>query len=274
MDWLKAVYDFDTAEAVRDLERRAGGAVGATLPRLAIKAAKPAPIFKPVAPEVLERHYRQAARLRCVPLSMKGRGFTLPDLKKFGCCAEGDDALFPVFGPNGTVLNIKRRKAHPKTKLDRYTGLKGHGSPAWCSPDFLNHNEVLVIEGELNAMACSLARLDLGVMGVAGTSGSLHLDALKGRTVYVYADDDEVGREARDKWAAQAQGQGQGLAKLTPLTRGLWMRAIWQGVGAVVRFYSSLTKASKVPALLTQSSLLAHQLLHQKIYVAHSKSPI
>ena len=212
VDWLEAVYHLSTAEAIRELERRAGGAVAATLtlPRALVKAAKPTHVFKPVAPEVLERHYRQAAQLRRVPLSMEGRGFTLADLQKLGFRAEGDDALFPVFDSNGIILNIKRRKAQPKTKNDRYTGLKGHGSPAWCSPNFLSCDEVLVIEGELNAMACSLARHDLGVMGVAGTSGSLHLDALKGRTVYVYADDDEVGREARDKWAAQTQGAGAG----------------------------------------------------------------
>ena len=208
VDWLEAVYNLDTAEAIRDLEQRAGGAVGVTLTRVPVKVAKPAPTFKPVAPEVLERHYRQAAQLCRVPLSMAGRGFTLGDLQQLGFRAERDDALFPVFGPSGTVLNIKRRKAHPKTKNDRFIGLAGHGSPAWCSPGFLNHNEVLVIEGELNAMACSLVRPDLGVMGVAGSGGKPHLDVLKGRTAYVYGDDDEAGQEARDKWATQALEAG------------------------------------------------------------------
>ncbi len=208
VNWLEAACDLSTAEAIRELESRAGGAVGATLPRSPVKVAKPAPIFKPVALELLEHHYRQAALLRRVPLVMEGRGFTLADLHKLGFRAERDDALFPVFGPNGTVLNIKCRKAYPKTKNDRYTGLKGHGSPAWCSPDFLNHNEVLVIEGELNAMACSLARPDLGVMGVAGNGGKPHLDTLKSRTVYVYADADEASQAARDKWAAQALEAG------------------------------------------------------------------
>ena len=210
VDWLEAVYHLSTAEAIRELERRAGGAVAATLtlPRALVKVAKPTHVFKPVAPEVLERHYRQTAQLRCVPLSMAGRGFTLADLRQLGFCAERDDALFPVFGPSGTVLNIKRRKARPKTKNDRYSGLEGHGSPAWCSPGFLSHDKVLVIEGELNAMACSLAQPELAVMGVTGISGSPHLKALKYRTVYVYGDGDDVGQEARDKWATQALEAG------------------------------------------------------------------
>ena len=208
VDWLKAVYNLSTAEAIRELEQRAGGVVVATLPRALVKVVKSAPAFKPVAPKALEYHYRQAAQLCRVPLSMAGRGFTLADLQTLGFCAERDDALFPVLGPNGTVLNIKRRKARPRTKNDRYVGLEGHGSPAWCSPGFLSHDEVLVIEGELNAMACSLAQPELAVMGVAGSGGKPHLEALKGRTVYVYGDGDDVGQEARDKWAAQALEAG------------------------------------------------------------------
>lgn len=75
-------------------------------------------------------------------------------------------------------------------------------------PGFLEHDQVLVIEGELNGMAAWLAAPELGVMAVAGTNGALHLEALKGRTVYVYADADDTGQKARDRWAAQALEAG------------------------------------------------------------------
>lgn len=64
--------------------------------------------------------------------------------------------------------------------------------------------KALVIESELNGMASWLACPDLGVMGAAGTSGSIYADALQDKTVFVYADGDDVGRAARDRWAEDA----------------------------------------------------------------------
>jgi len=80
----------------------------------------------------------------------------------------------------------------------------GHGTPARCSPGFLERDTVLIVEGELNAMACYLAVPHLGVMGVAGAGGALHTEVVGGRKVYIYADGDNPGQRARDKWAAQA----------------------------------------------------------------------
>ena len=207
VDWLEQVHDLSTAGAIRELERRAGGYVPPAAPR-PVKVSRPELTFRPVDKRVLEAHHRRAARLDHIPASMEGRGFTVDDLSALSFAAYGPDAVFPLTGPNGKVLAFKRRYAEPRDgQRYRYTTL-GHGCPAWCSPGFLERQEVLVIEGELNAMACFLARPELGVMGTAGTNGPLHLQALTGRTVYVYADDDPVGRKARDRWAAQALSAG------------------------------------------------------------------
>lgn len=57
-------------------------------------------------------------------------------------------------------------------------------------------------------MASWLARPDLGVMGVAGAKAAIYTEGLRGKTVYVYADGDEVGLEARTRWAKQAVEAG------------------------------------------------------------------
>jgi len=116
------------------------------------------------------------------------------------------DAILAITDPQYQVVALKRRKSRPKKKEKRYTysDTPGHGTPAWCSPGFLAAPEVLVIEGELNGMICWLVRPDLGVMGVAGTSGGLHLEALKDRIIYIYADGDPAGDKARQRWASAA----------------------------------------------------------------------
>ncbi len=209
VDWLRLVHNLGVAEAIKELGRRAGGYVPAPASGRASTPLKPrATSFKPVAPDVLTQHWRLASRLSRVPSSMEGRGFTFENLEHLGFAAPGDDAVFPITGPDGVVLALKRRYVRPyRGQRYRYT-TPGHGTPAWCSPGFSDQDEVLVVEGELNAMACWLAAPELAVMGVAGTGGSLHLDALRDRTVYVYADGDEPGRKACGKWATRVLAAG------------------------------------------------------------------
>ena len=102
------------------------------------------------------------------------------------------------------MVNIKRRFAHPSGDARYRYDLKGHGTPAWCSSNILEASELLIIEGELNGMACWCVRPDIAVMGIAGTNGCLWTDVLKDKTVYVYGDGDKPGQEARDKWALAA----------------------------------------------------------------------
>lgn len=208
IDWLKQTHGLTTAEAIQELKRRAGGYVPLVMKR-PVKVEKPGPAFKPIAADVLKLHFLQAKALDRIPAAIQGRGFSLEDLKTLRFATDGDDAVFPVKGPDGHVLALKRRYDQPQGgQRYRYT-TPGHGSPAWCSSNFwLDEVEVLVIEGELNGMACYLAQSDLAVMGVAGTNGPLHLEALRSRTVYVYADGDDVGKEARNRWSKQALEAG------------------------------------------------------------------
>lgn len=205
VDWLKLIHNLSTVDAIKELERRAEGYVPTPAPRPAAAAPRlRSTNFKPVASNVLAQHWQLASQFSHVPPSMEGRGFAFEELEYLGFAALGDDAAFPVTGPDGVVLALKRRYAKPyQGQRYRYT-TPGHGTPAWCSPGFSDYDRMLVVEGELNAMACFLAAPQLAVMGVAGTGGSLHLRAFEGRTVYVYADGDGPGQKARADWAAQA----------------------------------------------------------------------
>lgn len=206
IDWLKHVHQLTTAEAINALERRAGGSL-LTRPRCSTFSPKTAP-YKPVSAEVLAAHHRQADKLSHIPAAMAGRGFTLEDLRVLSFAASGEDAIFPVTGPNGSVLALKLRFARPQGGQRYRYVTPGHGTPAWCSPDLLEHDTVLLVEGELNGMACWLAAPHLAVMGIAGIGGAPHLHALEGRKVYVYADGDDPCRRACALWTAQALDAG------------------------------------------------------------------
>ena len=216
--WLELAHGLSTKAAIQELERRAGVVTAPAPRRPKAPAARPtdkscAALTVPEA--VLTTHLARAERLSEVPEAMQGRGFTLSDLRRLEFAAENGDAIFPVYGPDGAVLALKRRRA--RACRARYVYLTtGHGTPAWCSWGFGGSGEVLIVEGEANAMACWLARPELCVMGVAGSEGDLHLEALRGRTVNVYADGDEAGRRARDRWAAQAGRAGARVFVLEP----------------------------------------------------------
>jgi len=152
---------------------------------------------------VVTAHLRRAERLDRVPAALSGRGFTIDDLRRLKVAAEGEAAVIPVTGPDGQVLRLKRRAGPNEDSPSRYRYLDAHGqgTPAWCSPGWGAADVTLIVEGELNAAICWCVRPDLDVVGVAGTSGSLPLTRLARRPVVLYADGDEAGRQALDRWA-------------------------------------------------------------------------
>lgn len=206
--WLEVVYGLSSTQAIAELRRRAGG-MATPLRRLPALCQQPRAegcAARPVATDTLASYMRRAARLDRLPVALAGRGFTLDDARTLRMARDGEDGLFVVPGPDGVVLAIKRRRAHPGSGARYLYESPGCGTPAWTC--FGTAAPVLVVEGELNAMACWLALPDMAVMGVAGTGGGLHLAALKGRSVYVYADGDAAGQRARDTWAQQALSAG------------------------------------------------------------------
>jgi len=165
------------------------------------------------------RHLQAVKATTTVPAILRERRFSLEEMQRLFIAADGDDVLMPILDPDGRLVNIKRRY-HDREKAPgraRFKGLTGHGSPAWCSPGFRDHQRVLIIEGEMNGMAVHLALPDLfAVMAPAGASQYLYLEALKGKDVFIYADGDDAGRQAQGKWAADAREAGARSVRSLP----------------------------------------------------------
>jgi putative DNA primase/helicase len=137
---------------------------------------------------------------------LKGRGIALKEavLLGMGLSPEGDLYL-PTYDPEGRVVAVKVRHREPK-EGQRYRYLtRGSGTPPWYGPGYGKRAGVLVVEGELNAVALYLAVGDLlDVVGVAGVNGTLPKP--DGRPTFLLLDGDEAGRRAGERWQAELGG--------------------------------------------------------------------
>lgn len=214
LDWYQQVRSLSKADAIKELERRAGMATAQRVkpigkPKVTCKGCE----AQPFTDALHVKFWQRLEQLKGIPKALEGRGFTLDDCKALGVAANGDDAVLSITDPLCNIVALKQRRYIVGKNQQRYFYLtKECGTPAWCSPCFFTSQTVLIIEGELNAMSCAVVRRnndkDLAVMGVAGTSGCLWLEALKDKDVFVYGDGDKPGQEARDKWALAAYGIG------------------------------------------------------------------
>lgn len=213
--WLEKVQGMSTGDAIREAERLAGVPLwpeprrkGGRKNGKILDGRRCEP--RPLPDSLLKRHVRRVENTHRVPPALLGRGFARDHLEALLIAEadEGGDALFPILGPEGELLNIKRRFAHKRDGQRYAYEVTGRGAPAWCSPGILEAEAILVMEGELNAMISWIARPDLGVMGPAGANGCLHMGALKGQTVFIYADKDEAGDKARERWVNNAREAG------------------------------------------------------------------
>jgi DNA primase len=221
LNWFEEVHRLKKADAINELSKR----VGVTpIAQRTKPVSKPETKVKPCTANPLSDalHIKYWQRLEQLQKSPRD-GFTVEDCKALGIAANGDDAVLAITDPLGNIVAFKQRRHIVNEGQSRYFYLtKDCGTPAWCSPCFFTSEKVLIVEGELNAMACALVRRnmdeDLAVMGVAGVNGHLWLEALRDKLVYCYADGDAPGQAARDRWALAAIEAGaKRVFRLAPL---------------------------------------------------------
>jgi len=155
-----------------------------------------------------ERRALEEAQRRLDEAAIAGRGITLEQARRVGLgkSCQGD-LVIPILGPSGEPQAVKTRLLAPGAGY-RYRYLTpGRGAPPWYSPGFGQHPEraVLVMEGELNAITSWFALEEkLDVIGMPGVEGRVPWESLAGRRVYLYADEDERGRTALERWLQAA----------------------------------------------------------------------
>lgn len=202
----------------RDGSDRQGGLQGTmNQGRLPRSANKPIPMD-----EVLEK----LAEEGFVPgpsQAFSGRGFTKADTLAFDMYgdAEGNGALI-VRNPDGEPVAVKVRWKDREPKYGHL--ISGHGQPAWCNPGFGEADSILIVEGELSAIAAYKCLRDAGyaidVMGTGGAGGGPYWEPLESKAVWLYADDDDSGHKAIAKWKEVAKEAGAKECHVLPMLPG------------------------------------------------------
>ncbi|MEN2982808.1 MAG: hypothetical protein ABDH20_09890 [Thermus sp.] len=190
---LLRVAGFSKEEAVRIL-----------VEELSLPPPPPPPVAKPRPrvdlARVLEEGRRRLRQHGVLPPVLEGRGIRLEEAVELGMglSPEGD-LLLPVYDREGELVAVKVRHLVPK-EGQRYRYLtRGSGTPPWYGPGFGRKGGVLVVEGELNAVALYLALGDvLDVVGVAGVNGTL--PEPDGRPTFLLLDGDDAGRSGASRW--------------------------------------------------------------------------
>lgn len=151
----------------------------------------------------------------------KKRGLELGTIQAFklGWDRTAKRITIPIYDAKGLLVNIRRYL------MDADSGQKmknamGHGSPPRLYPmSSLDHDDVLVVEGELDA----LVAIQHGFHAVSGTGGALRWDqgwskAFEGKRVLVSYDNDKDGRKGAAQVARSLTRVAASIAVLPALT--------------------------------------------------------
>jgi DNA primase len=124
LTWLEHVHNLSKSDAIRELERRSGlyRSISGVQPKAIKKRFTVMKVCdsQPLPQSIVDLHLKRASRLETIPLSLEKRGFTLEDVQRNWIASENEDALIPIFNPDGYMVAIKRRKYTIKSKEQRY----------------------------------------------------------------------------------------------------------------------------------------------------------
>lgn len=127
--------------------------------------------------------------------------------------------LIPYWRPDGTVKYCNARAAGSVDGKQKYRKPSGIVPEPylfdWC---LVHHNDILITEGELDALSLRLTLKDedVGVCAIPGLHCFGETDAAKlvGRRVFIVTDNDEAGNEGRDRLSEMIVGYASQLYHL------------------------------------------------------------
>lgn len=126
----------------------------------------------------------------------------------------------PVRDAEGQLVNLRRYKRDADGSLKMINWL-GYGTPPRLFPvDQLHNDDILVVEGELDALVC----IAHGVPAVSGTHGSEYWDRqwsklMEDKNVYISYDNDKGGRTGAKKASHSLAPLAAKVAVLEPLMK-------------------------------------------------------
>ena len=147
-----------------------------------------------IEPDVIERwHQRLLTDQKMLAELRRRKGVTEATIKKRRLGLNINRVCIPVYAADGALLNV--RQWSPTDASAKMINLRGHGKPRLYPIDALQHDEVIIVEGELKALCLE----ERGFYACSSTSGAGSWKAewgehFSGKNVIIIFDVDSAGQ--------------------------------------------------------------------------------
>lgn len=142
---------------------------------------------------------------------MQKRGLSTETLSDYNIGYRRDRKRYtiPVYDRDGTLLNVRQYHPTARAAKDKMINVTGHGEAQLYLPDALDQEEILLCEGEMDA----LTGRDKGFNSMSFTSGVMGWQEkwsplFEGKTVFICFDDDDRGKQGARKTANSLTRRG------------------------------------------------------------------
>jgi hypothetical protein len=133
------------------------------------------------------------------------RGLSNETIEKYNVGYRTDQKRYtiPIYDADGKLINVRGYRMNAAKAEDKLKSVDGHGSAALYLPDALEHDEVILTEGETDA----LVGREHGLNTMSHTTGAGSFQErwavlFDGKTVFVCYDDDEGGSKGAARTAS------------------------------------------------------------------------
>lgn len=145
---------------------------------------------------------------------MARRGLNMKTLRKFQIGWHRGEQVYviPVFDTEGSLVNLRYYDPNPKDERRKIYSEAGHGEPVLYPISSLEYDEVVLCEGEFDALATIQAGLPaITKTGGATTWNPAWNEHFRGKTVYVCHDMDKAGQQANQVVVSNLRGIAEKL---------------------------------------------------------------
>lgn len=169
----------------------------------------------PTEDEIQKWHDTLMADPALLRVMVEERGISKKTLEQYSIGYSRGRYTIPVHDSDGELLNVRRYKPHTKEPRDKMVSFAvGYGEARLFLPWVTEqHDEVVVIEGEMDALCCQSHGLPM-VMAHTGGSGTWKMEwgkAFVGKHVFLCYDNDEAGHAGARRAAEMLKKVAEGV---------------------------------------------------------------
>lgn len=161
---------------------------------------------KSISPRLIEDCHQELFKHPELIKELHARAVSDDLISKYRLGYQNNRITIPITNAAGFYVSL--RLYSPGAKINKFYSLKGYGGNFLFPHDQLSHSKIVIVGGEIKAIACTKVLNSLSSESsygvITGTTGEGQIEAiwveeLEGKEVYVVMDVDDAGRKASRK---------------------------------------------------------------------------